>query len=142
MLNEFKQFAMRGNVVDLAVGVIIGTAFGKIISSLVNDILMPPIGLVLGNVDFTNLFISMNRQAYASLAEAQAAGAPTLNYGLFINTIIDFIIVAFVIFMLIRSINRLQRPAPAAEPVTKECAYCYSTIPVKATRCPHCTSQL
>jgi large conductance mechanosensitive channel len=141
MLKEFRQFAMRGNVVDLAVGVIIGTAFGKIITSLVNDLLMPPIGLVLGNVDFTDLFISLNGAAYASLADAQAAGAPTLNYGVFINTVIDFIIVVFVIFLLIRAINRMQRPAPA-DPTTKECPYCFSTISVKARRCPHCTSEL
>ena len=141
MLKEFRQFAMRGNVVDLAVGVIIGTAFGKIITSLVNDLLMPPIGLVLGNVDFANLFVSLNGGAYASLADAQAASAPTLNYGVFINTVIDFIIVVFVIFLMIRAINRMQRPAPA-DPTTKECPYCISTIPIKATRCPQCTSQL
>lgn len=141
MLKEFRQFAMRGNVVDLAVGVIIGTAFGKIVTSLVNDLLMPPIGLVLGNVDFTNLFVSLSGGAYASLAEAQAAGAPTLNYGVFINTVIDFIIVAFVVFLLIRAINRMQRPAPA-DLTTKECPYCISTISVKATRCPQCTSEL
>jgi large conductance mechanosensitive channel len=141
MLKEFRQFAMRGSVVDLAVGVIIGAAFGKIVSSFVSDILMPPIGLLLGNVDFSDLFIALNRQTYPSLAEAQAAGAPTLNYGLFINTVIDFIIVAFVIFLLIRAINRIQQPAPA-DPMTKECPHCFSTIALKATRCPQCTSQL
>jgi large conductance mechanosensitive channel len=141
LLKEFRDFAMRGNVIDLAIGVIIGAAFGKIITSFVNDVLMPPIGLLLGNVDFTDLFISLNRQPYASLAEAQAAGAPTINYGLFINTIIDFLIVAVVIFMMIRTINRLQRP-PTAEVTTRECPYCFSTIPLKATRCPHCTSEL
>ncbi len=141
MLKEFKEFAMRGNVIDLAVGVIIGTAFGKIVTSLVNDIIMPPIGFVLGNVDFTNLFVALDRGAYASLADAQTAGAPTLNYGLFINTVIDFLIVAFVIFLLIRTINRLHKPAPA-EAKIKDCPYCFSTISIKATRCPHCTSQL
>ena len=141
MLKEFRDFAMRGNVVDLAVGVIIGTAFGKIVTSLVNDILMPPIGLILGNVDFTNLFLALDRGAYASLTDAQTAGAPTMNYGLFINTVIDFIIVTFVIFMLIRGINRLHKAAPA-ETNTKDCPYCFTTIQIKATRCPNCTSQL
>jgi large conductance mechanosensitive channel len=143
MLKEFKEFVLRGNVVDMAVGIIIGTAFGRIITSLVNDILMPPIGLLLGRVDFSNLFISLSGR-YASLAEAQAAGAPTINYGLFINTVLDFIIVALVIFLLVCQVNRLRRPAPAApaEPTTRECPYCLSTIPLKATRCPHCTSQL
>ena len=141
MLKEFRQFAMRGSVIDLAVGVIIGAAFGKIVTSFVSDVLMPPIGLLLGNVDFSSLFIALNGQAYASLAEAQAAGAPTLNYGLFINTVIDFVIVAFAIFLLIRAINRMHRPAPA-DATTKDCPYCFSAIPVKATRCPQCTSQL
>jgi large conductance mechanosensitive channel len=142
MWKEFKQFIARGNVVDLAVGVIIGAAFGKIVTSFVNDILMPPIGLLLGNVDFTNLFITLSGGAYATLEEAQAAGAATINYGLFINTIIDFLIVAFVIFLLIKQVNRLKKPAPAAEPATKECPYCLSEIPIKATRCPHCTSEI
>ncbi len=128
-------------MVDLAVGVIIGTAFGKIVTSLVNDILMPPIGLILGNADFTNLFLALDQGAYASLADAQTAGAPTLNYGLFINTIIDFLVVALVIFLMIRGINRLYKSAPA-ETATKDCPFCYSNIPVKATRCPNCTSQL
>ena len=141
MLKEFRDFTMRGNVIDLAITVIIGGAFGKIITSFVNDVLMPPIGLVLGNVDFTDLFISLNGQYFASLADAQAAGAPTINYGLFINTVIDFLIVAAVIFMMIRTVNRLHRP-PTAEVTTKECPYCFSTIPLKAARCPHCTSQL
>jgi len=141
VLKEFRQFAMRGSVIDLAVGVIIGAAFGKIVTSFVSDVLMPPIGLLLGNVDFSSLFIALNGQAYASLAEAQAAGAPTLNYGLFINTVIDFVIVAFAIFLLIRAINRMHRPAPA-DATTKDCPYCFSAIPVKATRCPQCTSQL
>ena len=141
MLKEFRAFVMRGNVVDLAVGVIIGGAFGKIVSSLVSDIIMPPIGLLLNGVDFTSLFISLNGQAYATLAEAQKAGAPTLNYGNFVNNIIDFLIVALVIFLMIRAINRLQRPAPAAAS-TKECPYCFTAIPIKAVRCPNCTSQL
>jgi len=142
MLKEFREFVMRGNVVDLAVGVIIGGAFGKIVSSLVSDIIMPPIGLLLNGVDFTNLFVSLTGQPYDTLAEAQAAGAPTLNYGNFINAIIDFLIIALVIFLLIRAINRLQRPAPAAEATTRECPHCFSTIAIKATRCPNCTSQL
>jgi large conductance mechanosensitive channel len=142
MWKEFKQFIARGNVVDLAIGVIIGAAFGKIVTSFVNDILMPPIGLLLGNVDFANLFITLSGGAYATLEEAQAAGAATINYGLFINTIIDFLIVAFVIFLLIKQVNRLKQPAPSAEPTTKKCPYCLSEIPIKATRCPHCTSEL
>jgi len=142
MLKEFREFIMRGNVVDLAVGVIIGGAFGKIVSSLVSDVIMPPIGLLLNGMDFSNLFVSLTGQSYATLAEAQAAGAPTLNYGNFINSVIDFLLVGLVIFLLIRAINRLQRPAPAAEPSTKECPFCFSAIAVKATRCPNCTSQL
>jgi large conductance mechanosensitive channel len=142
MLKEFRDFVTRGNVVDLAVGVIIGAAFGKIVTSLVTDIIMPPIGLLLHGVDFSNLFISLNGQAYATLADAQKAGAPTLNYGNFINNIIDFLIVALVIFLMIRFINRLKRPAPAPEVSTKECPYCHTTIPLKATRCPNCTSEL
>jgi large conductance mechanosensitive channel len=142
MWKEFKQFIARGNVVDLAVGVIIGAAFGKIVTSFVNDILMPPIGLLLGNVDFVNLFITLSGGAYATLEEAQAAGAATINYGVFINTIIDFLIVALVIFLLIKQVNRLKKPEPATEPTTKECPYCLSEIPIKATRCPHCTSEI
>jgi len=142
MLKEFRDFVMRGSVVDLAVGVIIGGAFGKIVSSLVTDMIMPPVGMLLNGVDFSNLFVSLNGQAYATLTDAQKAGAPTLNYGSFINNIIDFIIVALVIFVMIRAINRLQRPAPAAAPTTKDCPHCFSAIPVKATRCPNCTSQL
>jgi large conductance mechanosensitive channel len=144
MWREFREFAMRGNVVDLAVGIIIGAAFGKIITSLVNDMIMPPIGLVLGRVDFSNLFINLSGRSYASLAEAKAAGAPTINYGVFLNNVIDFVIVAFAIFLLVRFINRLSRqpqPAPAA-PTTKECPFCVSSIPIKATRCPQCTSIL
>lgn len=142
MLKEFKEFVMRGNVLDLAVAVIIGGAFGKIVTSFVNDVLMPPIGLLLGGVDFADLFITLNGQAYASLADAQAAGAPTINYGVFLNTIIDFLIVAFVIFLIVRAANRAKKPAPVAAPVTKECPHCFTTIPLKATRCPNCTSQL
>ena len=144
MLKEFKDFIMRGNVLDLAVAVIIGTAFGKVIGSLVTDILMPPLGLILGKVDFNNLYINMSGTPYASLAEAQAAGAPTLNYGVFINTIINFVIVAAAIFLIVRLANRLQRLRPAEKPAptTKECPYCISSIPVKATRCPNCTSEI
>jgi large conductance mechanosensitive channel len=143
MLKEFKEFAARGNVVDLAVGVILGAAFGKIITSLVDDILMPPIGLLLGGADFTNLFVSLNGKAYDSLAHAKEAGAPTLNYGLFLNSVIAFLIVAFAVFLLVRQINRLRRhEEPVAEPVVKECPFCCSTIPIKATRCPQCTSEL
>ena len=144
MLKEFKEFAMRGNVIDLAVGVIIGAAFGGVVNSLVNDIIMPPLGMILGKVDFSNLYINLTSTSYNTLAEAQAAGAATINYGAFINTIINFLIVAFAIFIVIRQINRWQRPkeeAPA-EATTKECPYCYSTIAIQATRCPNCTSEL
>lgn len=142
MLKEFREFAMRGNVIDLAVGVVIGGAFGRIVTSLVNDIVMPPIGLLLGDVNFANLFISLNGTKYASLADAQAAGAATLNYGVFINTVIDFIIVAFVIFLMIRGINSLKRPPVPAAPTTKDCPHCFTAIPIPATRCPNCTSEL
>jgi large conductance mechanosensitive channel len=142
MFKEFKDFAVKGNVIDLAVGIIMGIAFGAIISSLVNDIIMPPIGLLLGNIDFANLFINLSGTAYPSLKAAKDAGAATINYGVFINTVLNFIIVALVVFVLVRQINRLKKePAPAA-PNTKECKYCLSSIPIKATRCPHCTSQL
>jgi large conductance mechanosensitive channel len=143
MLKEFKEFAMKGNVVDMAIGIIIGAAFGKIVTSLVGDVLMPPIGKLMGNLDFSNLFLSLDGNTYASLAAAKAAGAPTVNYGLFVNTVIDFLIVAFVIFLLVKQINRLKKepPAPPA-PATKECTYCLSTIPLKATRCPNCTSEV
>jgi large conductance mechanosensitive channel len=144
MWKEFKEFALRGSVLDLAIGIIIGAAFGKIVTSFVNDILMPPVGLVLGKVNFANLFINLSGQPYATLEEAKAAGAATINYGLFINTVLDFIIVAFVIFLVVRQINRMKRKeaaAPAA-PTTRECPYCFSTIPLKATRCPNCTSEL
>lgn len=144
MFKEFKAFAMRGNVVDLAIGVIIGGAFGKIVSSFVDDILMPPIGLLMGNVDFSNLFLTLSGEKYATLAQAQEAGALTLNYGLFINAVIDFLIVAFAIFLLIHQINKLDRKkeAPVAEPTTKACPFCLSEIAIKATRCPACTSEL
>lgn len=142
MFKEFKEFAVKGNVIDLAVGIIMGIAFGAIISSLVNDIIMPPIGLLLGNIDFANLFINLSGTAYPSLKAAKDAGAATINYGVFINTVLNFIIVALVVFVLVRQINRLKKePAPAA-PNTKDCKYCLSSIPIKATRCPHCTSQL
>ena len=148
MLKEFKDFAMRGNVVDMAVGIIIGAAFGAIVKSLVSDVIMPPIGLLLGNVDFTNLFVVLKEGAvagpFASLAEAQKAGAVTLNYGVFINTIISFLIVAFAVFLLVRGMNKMKREeeAPPAEPTTKECPYCLSTIPIMAKRCAFCTSEV
>jgi large conductance mechanosensitive channel len=144
MLKEFRDFAIRGNVIDLAIGIIIGTAFGRIVTSLVTDIIMPPLGVLLGKVDFSNLYINLSGQTYASLADAKTAGAATINYGLFINTIIDFIIVAFVIFLIVRGINHMKKaPAPApAVPTTKECTFCYTQIPIKATRCPNCTSEL
>jgi large conductance mechanosensitive channel len=143
MLKEFKEFAMKGNVVDMAIGIIIGGAFGKIISSLVSDVLMPPIGMLLGGVDFSSLFVSLSGGAFESLAKAKEAGAPTINYGLFIGTIIDFVIIAFVIFMLVKQMNRLKpAPAPAPPPATKDCPLCLSAIPLKATRCAHCTAEL
>ena len=148
MLKEFKEFAMRGNVVDMAVGIIIGGAFGLIVKSLVADVLMPPIGLLLGNVDFSNLFLTVKEGAtagpYASLEIAKEAGAVTINYGVFANTVISFIIVAFAVYLLIRQLNKLKKEeeAPAAEPTGKDCGFCFSQIPIKATRCPHCTSQL
>jgi len=144
MLKEFKEFAMRGNVVDMAVGIIIGASFGTIVKSLVSDIIMPPIGLLLGKVNFSNLFIVLSGRgaSYATLAEAQAAGAVTLNYGIFIDTIISFIIVAFAVFLVVRNVNRLKREEPAPVPMTKKCPYCLSVIPIKATRCGFCTSEL
>ncbi len=144
MLKEFKEFAMKGNVLDMAIGIIIGGAFGKIISSFVGDVLMPPIGLLLGKVDFSSLFINLSDKPYTSLAEAKAAGAATLNYGVFINTVLDFIIVAFVIFLLVKQVNRLraQPAAPPAAPSTKDCPFCATAIPIKATRCPNCTSEM
>jgi large conductance mechanosensitive channel len=148
MFKEFKEFAVKGNVVDMAVGIIIGAAFGTIVKSLVDDVIMPPIGLLLGNVDFSNLFITLKEGAaagpYATLSSAKSAGAVTLSYGAFLNTIVSFLIVSFAVFMLIKGINRLKREkeAPPAEPTTKDCTFCFSAIPIKATRCPHCTSNL
>ncbi len=148
MWKEFKEFVMRGNVVDMAVGVVVGAAFATIAKSLVDDVIMPPIGLMLGGVDFANLFLVLkpgaNPGPYLKLADAKAAGAVTINYGVFINSIVSFLIVAFAVFMVIRAINRMHRPepAPAAAPTTKECVYCASTVPIKAIRCPHCTSEL
>ncbi len=143
MFKEFREFAARGNVIDLAVGVIIGAAFGKIVTSLVNDIVMPPIGLVIGRVDFRNLFVSLNGARYPSLAEAQKAQAPTINYGQFVNTMLEFLIVAFVIFLVVRQINRLKTPAPAGpSDDSRDCPFCASRISIKATRCPHCTSEI
>ena len=144
LMNEFKEFIMRGSVVDLAVGFIVGAAFSGVVASLVNDILMPPIGLLLGKVDFSNLFVSLTGQHYPSLASAKAAGAATINYGLFINLLIHFIIVALVLFLVIHLMSQLQRKkeAEAAEPTTKGCPLCYTDIPMQATRCPHCTSTL
>jgi len=149
MIKEFKEFAVKGNVMDMAVGIIIGAAFGTIVKSLVADVIMPPIGLLLGNVDFANLFFVLKDAAtgaavYATVAEAQAAGAVTLNYGLFINTVISFLIVAFAIFIVIKNMNRLKKeaPAPVAEPTTRECPHCFSIISIKATKCPNCTSAL
>ncbi len=143
MLKEFKEFAVRGNALDLAVAVIIGAAFGTIVTSLVNDMLMPPIGLLLGHMDFKDLFVALNGQTYASLAAAKAAGAPVIAYGQFLNTIINFLIVAFAVFLLVRQLNRFKKPAAApAAPATKECPYCLSVIPAAAIRCAHCTSEL
>jgi len=148
MFKEFREFAMRGNVMDMAVGIIIGAAFGTIVNSLVQDVIMPPIGLILGHVDFTNLFIVLKEGSkaagpYATVAAAKSAGAVTLNFGVFINTIISFVIVAFAVFILVRTMNRMRRQeaAPPA-PTTKECDYCFSQIPIRATRCPNCTSEL
>ncbi len=148
MLREFKEFAMRGNVLDMAIGIIIGAAFGSIVASLVADVIMPPIGLLLGNIDFSNLFVVLKEgkvpTPYASLAAAKEAGAVTINYGFFVNTIINFLIVAFAVFLLVRNVNKLRRQqeVPPPVPTTKECPYCLSTIPIKATRCAHCTSEL
>jgi len=142
MFGEFKKFIMRGNVLDLAIGVIIGAAFGKIVTSLVNDIFMPVIGLVLGKMDFSNFFVSLNGQNYPTLAAAKAAGAPTVNYGLFVNTVLEFLIVAFVIFIVVRQVNRILPPPPAPAPSTKDCPQCFTKIPLQAKRCPACTSTL
>lgn len=148
MLKEFREFILRGNVIDLAVGLIVGAAFGTIVTSLVNDVIMPPIGLLLGGVDFANLYFLLKAGSpappYASLTDAQAAGAVTINYGVFVNTIISFLVIAFVVFLIVRVFNRLRREeeAPPAEPTTKECPFCLSTVPIKATRCAYCTSEL
>jgi large conductance mechanosensitive channel len=143
MLKEFKEFAMRGNVLDMAVGIVVGAAFGGIVTSFVNDLLMPPFGLLLGRVDFSNLFIPLTSRHFDSVAQAKAAGAPTVNVGMFMNTVINFLIVAFAIFLLVRQVNRLfPKPAPAPAPAVKQCKFCFSSIPQQATRCPHCTSDL
>ncbi|HVA95530.1 MAG TPA: large conductance mechanosensitive channel protein MscL [Candidatus Dormibacteraeota bacterium] len=142
MFKEFKAFAMRGNVLDMAVGIVIGAAFGQIVTSFVQDILMPPIGRLLGHVNFSNLFVSLSGTHYDTVAAAKAAGAATLNYGLFLNTVINFLIVAFAVFLLVRWVNRLApKPAPAA-PTTRDCPFCLTAVPLKATRCAHCTSEL
>jgi large conductance mechanosensitive channel len=142
MLKEFKTFIMRGNVIDLAIAVIIGAAFGRIVTSFVNDILMPPIGYALGGLDFSDLFISLDGQSYDSLAAAKAAGAATINYGVFLTTVLDFLIVAFFVFLIVKAMNAMQKPPAPAEPTTKECPHCFTQIPIKATRCPNCTSEL
>jgi large conductance mechanosensitive channel len=142
MLKDFKEFAMRGNVLDLAVAVILGAAFGKIITSFVNDVMMPPLGVLIGNVDFTNLFVDLTGRGFNTLAEAKAAGAATINYGLFVNTLLDFLLVSFAVFLLIRQINRLKAKPAEVAVTTKECPYCISLVPLQAKRCPHCTSQL
>ena len=143
MLKEFKEFAMRGNVIDMAVGIIIGAAFGKIVSSFVEDIMMPPIGRLVGRIDFSSLFINLGDKSYNSLAAAKAAGAPTLNYGLFLNSIINFVVVAFCVFLVVQQVNRwTKKPASALAPTTKECPQCAMTIPLAAKRCGHCTAQL
>lgn len=141
MLKEFREFAMRGNLLDMAIGIILGAAFGRIITSLVADIVMPPIGLALGGLDFSSLFVTLRGGPYPSVAAAKAAGAPTINYGIFINTVIDFVIVAFIMFLVVRQINRMQR-TPEAAPATKSCPYCLSAIPTAAVRCAYCTSDL
>lgn len=142
MLKEFKEFAMRGNVLDMAIGVVVGGAFGKIVSSLVSDLLMPPIGLLMGNVNFSSLFLNLSDNPQPSLAAAKAAGTPTVNYGVFLQTVFDFIIIAFVIFLLVKQVNRMKKPVPAAAPTTKDCPHCFSAIPIKATKCAHCTSSV
>jgi large conductance mechanosensitive channel len=142
MLKEFREFAMKGNVVDMAIGVIIGGAFGKIVSSLVSDVLMPPIGLMMGKVDFSSLFLNLSGTAQPSLAAAKVAGAPTVNYGVFLQTVFDFIIIAFVIFILVKQVNRFKKEPPAGPPTTKDCPQCLSTIPIKAMKCAHCTSNV
>ncbi len=142
MLKEFKEFALKGNVVDLAIAVIIGGAFGKVVTSLVNDIIMPPIGMLLGGVNFTDLFIALDGQTYASLDAAKAAGAATINYGVFLITIIDFLIILWVLFLVVKAMNSMKKPQAPAEPTNQTCPHCATEIPIKATRCPHCTSNL
>ncbi len=142
VLKDFKEFAVKGNVLDMAIGIILGVAFGKIVTSLVEDLIMPPIGLLLGHVDFANLFFSLTGKHFDTLAAAKASGAPTINYGLFINNVFNFLIIAFAIFLLIRQVNRMRREAPAAVPDTRECPYCISVIPVRATRCSHCSAEI
>ena len=143
MFKEFKEFAIKGNVIDMAIGIVIGAAFGKIVASLVEDVIMPPIGVLLNHVDFSNLFVALNGGSYATLAAAKAAGAATLNYGIFLDTVINFLIVAFAVFLLVMQVNRWRpAPAPAAAPSTRDCPYCLSSVALKATRCPACTSEL
>ncbi len=142
LLGEFREFALRGNMLDMAVGIIVGAAFGRVVSSLVSDIIMPPIGLLTGRSDFSSHFVNLSGKAYATLAEAKAAGAATINYGIFLNAVFDFLIVAFAVFMLIRQVNRLKSAPAPSSPTTKECPFCFSTIPLGATRCGHCTSTL
>lgn len=145
MWKEFKDFAVKGNIIDMAVGIIIGTAFSKIVNSLVNDVVMPMFSMITGKVDFTNMFLALNGERYKNLAEAKEAAIPTLNYGVFISAVIDFLIIALTLFFVIRRINKLKKQAPEpppAEPTTKDCPFCWSTIPIRAIRCPHCTSRL
>ena len=142
MFKEFKEFALKGNVLDMAVGIIIGAVFGTVVKSLVDDVIMPPIGLLLGKVDFANLFVNLSGQDFSSLAEAKKAGAAVIAYGAFLNNILSFLIVALAVFLLVKTVNRFRRQAKAAEPETRECPYCLSSIPIKATRCPNCTSEL
>jgi large conductance mechanosensitive channel len=143
MFKEFKEFALKGNLVDLAVGFVLGAAFGRIVGSFISDIVLPPLGLLLGKVDFASLFINLSGKPFATLAEAKAAGAPTLNYGLFLMALLDFVIVALVMFLIVKRMNKLRKPVPApAAPPTKECPFCLSSVPLKAVRCPHCTSDL
>ena len=142
MLKEFKEFTLRGNMLDMAVGIILGVAFGRIVSSFVTDILTPPLGLLLGRVNFSNLFLNLSAQPYATLEEARAAGAATLNYGIFLNTVADFLLVSLAIFLLVRQVNRLKRQPAPVPPSTHECPFCVSSVPMRATRCPHCTSEL
>ena len=142
MLNEFRTFIIRGNMIDLAVGIVIGAAFTTVVTSFVNDLLMPPIGLLLGRVDFANLFVNLSGGGYPTIAAAKAAGAPTLNYGLFINSIINLLIVGFAVFLVVKQVNRFRGPEPVAAPTTKDCPACAMPIPLKARRCPHCTSEV